>query len=101
MAQRRARAIHFVGRHRCAHAAAANQNSPLHMPASDCARERDCEVGIVVLGVEYRVSEIDDLMSVRHELLGKLLLHFKTAVIRADPYSHMPPFSPESLCRVI
>jgi hypothetical protein len=76
-------------------AAAAEQYTPLYMSGHNRPRERDCKVGVVVTGVEYHVSKIDNLVSFRRQLLSKLLLHLKTAVIRGDTYSHTLPLSPE------
>ena len=91
MAERRACAAHFVGSYRGAHAAAAEQDTPLHISACNRPRERDCEVGIVVIGVVNHVPEIDHLMSFLRQLSGKLLFHRKTAVIGADTDSHTSP----------
>jgi len=88
VAESRACATHLIGRYRRAHAATAEQYTPLHISVCYGPSERDCEVGIVIIGIVNHVSEINDLMPFFRQPSGELHFHHKTAMVRAYTYSH-------------
>ena len=89
--------IHLVGRHRCAHTAATQQDAPLHLSARNRACERDGEVRIIIIGVERRVAEIDDFVPLGSQLFSRAALSSQN---RRDPqryHSHLSTLSPGSM----
>ena len=61
--ERRADAGDLVGADRRANAAAADRHAALHLSGDDGLRERNDEVGIVVVRIERERAEIDDLVA--------------------------------------
>jgi hypothetical protein len=88
VAQTSANAFEFVGRHRDAHAAAANQKTALGLSRTNIFGHEHSVIRVVVRLIGLKRTDIMDRMT---ELLHKLdqhAFHFKTGVIRTNGNSH-------------
>src|SRR5580692_6771151 len=101
--QRRPNAWDHVGTNRRPHATTANRHSPFHLSCCYGVRKRDDVVRIVIAGIQFMSTEIDDFVGCRAELGDKLFFQRKPAVIGSDPYEHvlLPSVagSPPGSCR--
>jgi hypothetical protein len=64
MAERRSHVDNFVSRHRRAHSTAAHQNTARYISTRHSPRQRNCEIGIVIVAVVDPVAKVDDLVAI-------------------------------------
>src|SRR5262245_11852985 len=91
-----ANARHFVGTYRCADATAANSQASIHFTGRDGLRERDHEVGIIVIRVQAMSAEVHQLMPSRIQLGHEFFLEIKATMIGGDANPHAISLSPSS-----
>src|SRR5215470_8574735 len=84
-----ARPSHFIGGHGSTHAAAAHEDSPLHLSAGHSTSEGKREIWVVVVDVIGRIAKIDDLVASFRKQPSELLLHFESAMICANAHLHI------------
>src|SRR6266849_5894108 len=81
-------ALHFVGAHSRADAAAAHRHTAVHLSRAHCLGQRDDEVWIVIVGIQTVRTEINDLMSCRTNPGDEFLLQPKPAVVSGNRNAH-------------
>lgn len=79
----------LIGAHGSPDAAAANGDTALQFPGRHRLRQRDDEVGIVVLRGQHVSAEIEDFMTRRAQLGGQRFLELKPAMIGGDSHAHV------------
>jgi hypothetical protein len=98
-----AHASDLVGANAGTDAAAANRDAAIHPPRRHGARERDHEIGIVVVRVKVKGTKVDDLMPSGPKPSGYFLLQGEPTVIGGNPNVHHATFSPGTIvefCRI-
>src|SRR5579872_930841 len=70
--------------------AAANGDAALDLAGNYGLAERNHEIGIIIVGLEFMRAEISHFMARCAQPADQLVLEFETAVIRCNSYSHKP-----------
>jgi hypothetical protein len=76
----------LVGSHRCAYAAAANQNPDLSFTGLDCPTHFKCIIRIIILDVTNTSPEIDHLVPGLAEFCDYPFIEWVSCVVCADCY---------------
>jgi len=83
----RANARHLICGNAGSHSAAANGHTPIHFATRYGARQTNDKIGIVVVGLQPVVSEVDHMTARVTQPCGEMVLQVKAAMVRgkSDP----------------
>jgi len=92
MNEARANARHLICGNASSHSAAANGHTPIHFATRHGTRQTHDKIGIVIVGLQPVVSEVDHRTARVTQPCGEMVLQVKAAVVRgeSDPHRAYP-----------